>query len=159
MATTEDEMVTVRLLDFPLAVHKRAQEHHEELIREFALLALSSEGTDVPVRLRALVEKLTRQYGMSSEAANAVRDAAFDRGEQQVDLEYQVPRSIRAGAEALGALLDEADEYCRTGDRLLTLASPPEAVAFRKWYLAEFNRQLDGQPPIAWPDSAYASRF
>ena len=42
--------------------------------------------------------------------------------------------------------LAEADEFCRRGE-LLTLATPPEYVAFREWFLGEIVRQLDGQPP------------
>jgi hypothetical protein len=49
-------------------------------------------------------------------------------------------------------LLDEADEFCRAGDRLLTLAAEPELVAFRHWYLGEFWKQVEGAEPVSWPD-------
>jgi hypothetical protein len=35
------ESVTVRLLNFPLQVFAGVRQHHDELMREFALLALS----------------------------------------------------------------------------------------------------------------------
>lgn len=53
------------------------------------------------------------------------------------------------GAARLESLLDEADEFCRAGD-LLTLAATGEGVAFRRWFLHEFVRQIDGRPPRAW---------
>lgn len=48
-------------------------------------------------------------------------------------------------------LLDAADDYCTSGDQLMTLVSPPGQQAFRRWYLLEFVRQLEGQPPLPWP--------
>ena len=50
----------------------------------------------------------------------------------------------------LGALLDEADAYCKQGE-LLTLASPPVVRRFRTWYLAEIRAQLAGAAPGPWP--------
>ena len=69
-----------------------------------------------------------------------------------MDLIYHVPVEVRQAAIDLGVLLDEADDFCRQGDELLTLATPPRAVAFRRWFLEEFVRQIDGQPPVSWED-------
>jgi hypothetical protein len=33
----------------------------------------------------------------------------------------------------------------------LTLVTPPEAVAFRTWFLEEFVRQVAGEDPLPWP--------
>ena len=49
----------------------------------------------------------------------------------------------------LTGLLEEADDYCRRGE-LLTLATPPELVAFRNWYLGQVVEQIDGRPPTPW---------
>ena len=46
-------------------------------------------------------------------------------------------------------MLDEADVFCREGE-LLTLATPADEVAFRRWFLNEFVRQLRGEPPRRW---------
>ena len=51
-------------------------------------------------------------------------------------------------------MLDEADEYCRRGDHLLTLATPPEELRFRRWFISEFVDQVNGAPPTPWPDVA-----
>jgi hypothetical protein len=53
-------------------------------------------------------------------------------------------------------MLDEADEYCRSGQALLTLETPPDAKLFRQWYLDEFIGQLSGAPPTPWPEYAAA---
>jgi hypothetical protein len=146
------ELHEVRLAGFPLALHARAQEHHEELMREFQLLALSSPSAGVPQRLVALVEELTTSFGGFTSVPNAARDAAAERGEDTIDLTYQVPPSAAAAATRLDAMLDEADEYCRAGERLLTMAAPDDVAALRHWQLAEFAAQLGGAAPTPWAE-------
>lgn len=142
----------IRLVGFPLRVWLAAQEHHEELMREFALLAMASAtGSDVPLRLLALVEELTQRFAGSAQAVEAARDAAVERGEEFADLVYRAPREAREASIALDRMLEEADDFCRAGERLLTLATPHPALAFRRWYLAELVRQIDGLPPRPWP--------
>lgn len=143
----------VRLLGFPLALHSRAQEHHEELMREFQLLALDeSPAHTVPRRLVELVDELVNDYAGFTDAPNAERDAALDRGDESVDLTYVVPRAVAGAAARLDEMLDQADEYCRTGDRLLTLAAPADAAALRHWQLSEFCAQIAGAEPTSWSD-------
>jgi uncharacterized protein YfaT (DUF1175 family) len=48
-------------------------------------------------------------------------------------------------------MLDEADEYCRAGHHLLTLATPEELRVFRSWYLGQVAAQLSGAPAEPWP--------
>jgi hypothetical protein len=149
----------VRLLAFPIPLYKRSTEHHEELIREFQLLAIdppaSTPGHEVPGRLLDLIAALTDEYAGFSDAPNADRDAAADRGDAEVDLVFRVPAGVGDACVRLDALLDEADEFCRAGDRLLTLATPADLAALRKWYLGEFPAQLAGRAPTPWP--AYAA--
>ena len=143
------ELVTVRILGMPLDVMQRSAEHSDELLREFALIR-GEEGSDhVPARLLALIEELRGRFGSFSEGPRRDMQDAWERGEETIDLSYEVPPAVGAAARQLGALLDEADEFCRAGD-LLTLATPPEGVTFRHWYLDEFQRQVGGQPPRPW---------
>ena len=137
----------VRLLGFPIALHARAVEHHEELMREFQLLALGP--SDVPRRLAALVEEMMASYGSIGLAPAADREAARARGEATVDLTYHVPASITDVCLRLDRMLDEADEFCRT-DRLLTLAAEADLVAFRRWTLGQFVAQVGGAEPTPW---------
>jgi len=153
------DLVEVRLLRFPLAVWARAREHHDELMREFALLALSAEPMrqDVPKRLQALIDALGRRYSGAAEAVSAERDRAWKRGDTTCDLVYRVPRAARDACQQLSAMLDEADRFCRAGQELLTLAAAADLLAFRRWYLDEFVRQIDGNEPKPWPGTRSAS--
>ncbi len=174
-------LVTVRIVGLPMPVYLQASEHGDELMREFALIAAgsgaagsgaagsgtagsraagsgastsgaaASAATAVPVRLTALVEELRARFsGFTLRPESELAEAAA-RGETAIDLDYVVPRDAARAVTELGALLDEADEFCRAGD-LLTLTTPPEAVAFRRWFLDEFVRQADGEAPTPWAD-------
>lgn len=154
---TEDGLHEVRLLGFPIALHKRSTEHHEELMREFQLLAIDPEPRkDVPRKLVELVAELTQSYGGLTSGTDAERDAAAERGEETVDLTYRIPAAAAEAAVRLDRMLDEADEFCRS-DQLLTLAAPEETVAFRKWYLGEFPAQVAGAAPTPWAEVATAT--
>lgn len=147
----------VRLLGVPMAKHAAAQEHSAELMREMYLIAqqLHASGQDdvgehLPVRLVELVEALTGEYSGWTVAQDRQLEDAVARGVESIDLVYQIPIGASAAAEHLGGMLNEADEYCRAGQHLLTLATPPELVRYRQWYLGEFVGQLAGEPPSPW---------
>jgi hypothetical protein len=147
------EVVTVRLLQIPLPLWSRTQQQTDELLREFALAASSLEDHHLPVRLTALIETLNQQYAGTSTEQEQALFAASERGDLVLpELVFQVPAAASEASLALGAMLDEADDYCREGQHLLTLAATEEVVAFRRWYLSEFIRQVSGEPPVAWPD-------
>jgi hypothetical protein len=150
-----DGLVDVRLVAVPVPVWSRAQEHADDLIREFTLIAADRErevAREVPARLIDLVAELTEQYGgISTEQEAALAQAATD-GIEALDLTFRLPPLAAQAATHLGAMFDAADEFCRSGDHLLTLATPPESLAFRRWYLGEFDRQVAGHPPTSWPD-------
>jgi hypothetical protein len=143
---------TVQLLNLPIALFLRTREHHDDLIREFTLMAIQREHIEAPAmsdRLSDLVETLGRRYGASAGRADAVRDAAIERGDAAVDLVYEVPSSVAADFIHLTELIDAADEFCRT-EQLLTLPRTPEMVEFAHWYNGEFLNQINGLPPTPW---------
>ena len=147
------ELVEVVLLNFPLDVYQRAQEHADGLVREFALIAQDRAGgnrVDLPVRLLAIVDALSAQYADISAGTEAERDDAIDRGETFMDLRYLVPAAAAEASRALAAIFDEADDYCREGEHLLSLATPPESLAFRNWFINEFVAQIGGAAPVPW---------
>lgn len=151
------EHVDVRIIGLPLAVYSRAQQHGEELIREFELVALSMEGDprrreEVPGRLIDLIEELQASYGGAAEDAETRITSAMEAGAETVDVVVRVPRDASTAVQRLDELLDEADAYCAAGTHLMTLAASPESVRFRKWYLGEFVRQLAGERPTTWED-------
>jgi hypothetical protein len=139
----------------PIALFLRAREHHDELIREFTLMAIrSSAGPDgsgpaLPPRLRELVDILGRRFGASTSRADMERDAAIERGDATVDLTYHVPASLADDLKMLTQLMDDADDFCRN-ETLLTLPRDASMVAFGHWYNNEFLRQIDGLPPTPW---------
>jgi hypothetical protein len=148
-------IVRVRLLDVPVSLMFRANQHQQELVREFMLIELSDDSAkqDVPVRLVDVVERDRREFsGLSARLWDDLADA-MERGDPCIDMEIEIPSSARAAAQDLLATLTEADEFCRRGD-LLTLATPPDLVAFREWFLGEIVRQIDGSSPNPWREAA-----
>lgn len=141
-------MVKVTLLSVPVAVYARAREHSEDLQREFALIHHSQQTGEgsVPARLLELIHSLSSQFGSFSEATYAQLDEAVDRGIERLDVTFVVPEASASAARILGEMFDEADEFCREGD-LLTMATPADLVAFRRWFLGEFIRQIAGETP------------
>ncbi len=150
----DDGLREVRLLRFPLAIYLSAQQHADELVREMTLISHSrsthASERELPGRLVSLVEELGHRYAGVATEAEQQRDAAIDRGDTEIDLVYRVPAEAAESLRHVVEVFDAADEYCRAGQHLLTLASPPEALAFRRWYLSEFLAQIDGAEPTPW---------
>jgi hypothetical protein len=146
----------------PLAA--KSQQHFEELMREFTLVAATghSDRPDhhVPARLMRLVDSLVEQFGATTgDAEQRLADAIERRDPVIEDHVIDLPPEAADASQALGELIDEADEYCRRGEHLLTLASPPDCIAYRNWYLGQVIGQLRGAPPVAWPDSDEARQL
>ena len=154
MSTTGGSLVTVELHRLPVELQARAGEHAQELQREFVLIAEGlqhGEGASaLPRRLLDLVDTLQRRYGGFTVDQEDTLDRALRDGVPTLDLTFAVPPDAAEAAVALGAMLDEADEYCREGRHLLTLATPPDLVAYRRWYLEQFVDQIAGHPPTPW---------
>jgi len=148
-------MVRVRFLDVPVPLVFRSNQHQQELVREFTLIQLSDDGAKqhVPLRLLEVVERDSREFSELSVRLWEELSEAMERGDPLVDMEIEIPPSARAAALEMLATLTEADEFCRRGD-LLTLASPPDLVAFREWFLGEVVRQIDGSSPSPWRETA-----
>lgn len=150
--TAPGELVSVKLLGVPVDLYRQASEHQDELRREFALMqhGSSSGDADVPRRLLQLVDELDARFGAFAHEPRRALTGALGEGTRSIDVEYRVPPEAKEAAAALAALLEEADGFCRRGDHLLTLATPPGPLAFRRWYLAEFVAQIDGADPTPW---------
>ena len=152
-----DNLVEVRLLGLPVALYRQSAEHTDELRREFALI-LASQSLDeasVPTRLLRLIEELDARFGQFSAQPRGELAAALDRGDDRLDLVYRVPPEAKEATLTLGAQLDEADAFCLAGGHLLALATAPEPLAFRHWFLGEFAAQIEGAAPTPWKESAF----
>jgi anti-anti-sigma factor len=151
-------LMDVRLIGLPLDVQRRTDAHYDALMREFELIRQSDSGNGtVPVRLLDLVDELSTRFNQFAEQPRALLEAALESGGSTVDLAYQVPRETADACRRLLVLLDEADEYCRAGEHLVTLASPPAVRAYREWFLREFIEQEAGRPPTPWSQHAHAT--
>ena len=144
-----EPLLDVWLLRYPLRLGVRASEHYESVFREFALLASAEPGPSVPARMLGLIEELGRRYARNN-AHEQERDAALARGESVLDIRMQVPESVGSVSQRLAEMLDETDDFCRQGV-LLTLEPAADVVAFRRWYLDELARQVDGEEARPWP--------
>lgn len=154
--TAADEVVEVHLLQVPVPLWAKAQQLTDELLREFALAAAQADDEQahhLPGRLTALIETLTARFDGVSTAQEEQLFAAAAAGQDVIDdLAFRVPPEAAPASRELGDLLEEADEYCREGQHLLTLAAPEDVVRFRRWYLWSFIQQIGGAAPVAWPD-------
>ncbi len=149
-----DALVEVRIEQLPLDVYRDVSEHNDELLREFALIRERDlgEARSVPVRLLALIAEVEAQFSGFSADQSRQLESALQRGDKTIDLVYRVPSTVKQASIDLSAMLDEADDFCRAGKELLTLATPPMGVAFRRWFLEEFVRQIDGERPRSWAE-------
>jgi hypothetical protein len=140
----------VRLLGLPVRLVLDSRDRHDSLMREFALLALSPrEDRPEPPRMVQLTALLGVQYGRAQRRPDELVDDALNRGEDTIDVSYDVPASVLDDAARLEALMVEADELCRS-EQLLTLPRNPLQVRFSHWYIGEFRRQVAGEPPQPW---------
>ncbi len=147
------DLVDVHLLELPVDVWARTQEHTDELLREFALMSSDPETTaDVPVQLTRLIEVLTATYSGVGNEQESQLHAAAEAGQAQIDdLAFTVPVAAAQACVVLGDTLDAADAFCHSGQHLLTLATPNELQRFRRWYLTQFVDQIRGADPVPWP--------
>lgn len=140
----------VQLLNTPVRLLAAGRQHHDELMHEFAMLAVSLEDRDaVPVRMLEMIDMLGTRYGRAADRPDALVDAAIARGDDVIDLTYQVPTHVVDAADALERMMNEADEFCRN-EQMLTLGRSEVQKRFAKWYLEEFRRQIAGEAPRPW---------
>src|SRR3954462_10404392 len=141
----------VHLLGVPLRLLAASREHHDEVMREFAMIALdeSFDSRQIPSRFIELIATPARRYGAASARPDAEVDAALQRGDNTIDLVYHVPEHVTDAAQQLDGLVNATDEVFRQ-QHMLTLARPQLLIDFARWYLDEFTRQVAGQPPRAW---------
>ena len=144
-------LVEVRLLRLPVHLLRASQEHHDGLMRELRLLALSGEVADheLPVRLVELIDVLGDRFGASRDRRDADLDAALAAGVETVDQVERIPPAAAAAAASLAEMLADADEYCRRS-LLFTVPRPPLVRRFGDWYVSQFVDQVAGRDPVPW---------
>lgn len=152
------DLVDVRLQQVPMDLRQRSVQHGEELAREMALISQQLGDADaraIPERLVRLVRDVRTTYAVYTAGPSAAMDAAVARGDPVVrEIVYTVPTAAVDVVRWMTRVLEEADEFCRAGQHLLTLAAEPDVIAYRRWTLGEFERQMAGEPPMPWPEYA-----
>ncbi len=152
--TDRGSLVKVQLLGLPVEVHRRAGEHQEALRRELAFVEHAQADDAAPARLHALTTELNERYGGLTQPQSDQILAAIDDGVERIDLAYELPADVVEAALRLAELLDDLDQFCADGD-LLTLVTPPDLLAYRRWFLGEFVEQVrDGRAPRPWQAAA-----
>jgi hypothetical protein len=152
-------IVAVRLLELPVDLQSAAQEHMDGLQREFALLVegrrqAGEDQHELPDRLLEVIQALDNRYASFVARPEAELEAARQAGKTRIDLVYEVPTAAAGAARELGSILDQADDYCREGEHLLTLAAPEPVARYRRWFIEQFVEQIAGAEPVSWPEYA-----
>jgi hypothetical protein len=159
VTATGSALVTVHLLDLPVPLAARSRQWFEELMREFALIQAGAaddhESRAVPAQLMAMVDRLTAQFSGVNDEPRDRLEAAIDRGDPVIaDHAMDLPVEAEPAIRALAAMLDAADDYCRQGQHLLTLATADDLLTYRRWYLGQIADQLTGAAATPWPEFA-----
>jgi hypothetical protein len=144
---------TVRLIGVPVDLYLEATRHMGEIAREFALISFgerSGVNERVPAQLLELVDDLRGRFRGDTDAIRAQVEAAARDGKDTVEIELPADETAAEITERITDLLDAADEFCRSGD-LLTLAAPPQVVAWRHWWRDQVVGQVrEGAEPMPW---------
>jgi hypothetical protein len=141
----------IRMLGVPVELFLAARQQHDELMREFAVLALAHQGqssTDPP-ELRRLVQELGADSAAAASRPGAEVEAAAEAGEPAVDIVYRMPVSALVAAQRFQELMQRADEFCAQG-RMLTMPRSPDILRFASWWFGELRRQVAGEAPTPW---------
>jgi anti-anti-sigma factor len=143
---------TVRLVGFPVHLYARAAEHQAALQRELDVVRMSDDADETvpPPAVELLDEFDTRFRGYA--ATMAVITDLVGEGADEAEVVIPIvadPEEIAGQVRRLAELLDAADDYCRAA-ALMTVATPPELAALRRWLFGEVIAQLEGAAPTPW---------
>lgn len=149
-------LVPVHLVGLPLDLAARSTEYHEGLVRELMIITLDTRHERIiPTGLKQLIDGLRGRLAAFTASPSQDVARAVAEGAATLDVQLNVPAEVADEMAALDRLLDQADDYCRAGEHLLTLAAPTEIKAYRKWLLAQFTTQImGGAQPLPWADTA-----
>lgn len=148
-STGDDTPLTsVELRSVPLALAARSRQHQETLIRELALVAAANDPSTAHGKLLALAAEVGAKYGRLGAAQREHAEAVFAAGGRTADLRYEVPVEFADDANRLLSLLEEVDRLCVAGE-LVSVVTPPDVAAYRRWLLGQFVTQINGSgPPV-----------
>lgn len=145
---------TAVLLDYPLRLWARQQEHTDGLLREFKLLLIGERSGELesqpPGQLVALANMFDSRFGPLLDAITRERQEALDAGRDRVDSRIPLVDGTPQLLAQVRAVMAAVDDYCRDGDMLL-LPRSPELLALADWTHQQIVGQYDGAEPTPWP--------
>jgi hypothetical protein len=148
---SDDVDTVVRFVGAPTGLMQQARLHLEAITREFQLIEFA-DADSPPARLLELITRMRTNYDqLGFEDRRRVVAEALERADDTFDFELPVPPGAANAARLLIATMEETDEWCERGE-LLTLASPREQRAVRRWFFGEIERQSGGAAPIPWSE-------
>jgi hypothetical protein len=140
----------IRFAGVPVQGYLDLQAHNDALLRELELIRIELEAwggaaSHRSLRVVGLIDELFGQFRGLRDGYRDVVASAQARGEQTVDLEASASPASVPAARAYVGLLEQADEFCRTGE-LLTPPPPAHVTALRRWFVAQMAAQLGDDP-------------
>lgn len=149
-----DKVDRAVLLDLPLRLWAQSQQHSDEVLREFALMLEGERSGQtelhVPRALLELADMFTQQFGPLLDQVTAAREEALLAGRDRMDSVVLMPPGTPALVERVRRVLDDVDEFCRSGD-LLTLERSELSRRLFDWTCEQVIRQYEGGQPTPWP--------
>jgi len=140
----------VQLLDCPVALSLRQDDHLDELIRELQLITISASEHHPPDELGLLIADLLGRHAHARHMGRRVAQDAAASGASHITIDMLLPAEAVTDVQRLNEAVTAADELCERR-QLLALASPPDVRRLRSWMTSEFSRQiLEGQQPTAY---------
>lgn len=152
-APGEPQVAQVVLLNYPVSLGAAQNERTNDLLREFALMALSGVHPDAApalARLERLAGDMVTKYGDQLAEPAAELQRALAAREPTTVLRYALLPVTRTVILDYARMMEEIDAYC-LGAALITLQPAPDIYALRRWTVEEFVRQYDGASPRPWP--------
>lgn len=149
-ASAPPDAVTVALVNVPVQLYGRWQQHAEALLREYLLATIDDSDPEAQLRLHS---QCSDAVALLAEALPTARPAATDRDPgrdgRAATVELTVPRESIPHFATLDETLDVALSLADS-DQLLTPTTDTEMRRFRGWICREVARQAAGQPPLPW---------
>lgn len=148
-----ERLYTVELGDVPTDLLLAAKAQVESLSRELSLAATGANSgvtPEVPAHLRASSEAVLSEFAEARREMQHQAMEAAAKGQSRTHLALTLPVRAADAAQRYLVALEELDAYARSA-RLLSLETPPEHRAFRRWYVPALVEALrhaaHGEPP------------
>lgn len=142
--------VLVRLVQCPVRLSLRQDDHLDELVRELQLIGAGSNESARAVA--AEINELLMSPAHARLTGRRTAEQALLDGLEHVDIEMAMPQEFSGLVQRLHSAVARADILCQE-DQLLALASDWELRALRQWMTEEIVAQVDrGAVPAPWPE-------